>query len=58
MLGFIQFWATLSVEILTVWNLSTINTVIDIITKQVALAAIAKVAVFYAAAISENAKMK
>ena len=50
--------ATVYVEVLTVINLSTVNSVIDIIIKQVALASVAKVSVFYAAAISENAKMK
>jgi hypothetical protein len=51
-LGAILFWMTLLTEMLTVFYLSTISVTIDVIIKQVCLAAVAKVSIFYAASLS------
>jgi hypothetical protein len=47
-LGFLLYTVTLYTEILTVIYISTVYVTIDVIIKQVCLASIAKVSIFYA----------
>lgn len=57
-LGFVLWFITLSTILLTIVYLCTINVTIDVIIKQVCLAAVAKVSIFYAGALSETLKIK
>ena len=58
MIGFGLFWVTAFCEIMSVANLATVNSTIDVIVKQVALACVAKVGIFYAGGLSQNMKIK
>jgi len=57
-MGLCSFWIGLWVELVTIIYLSTLSSAIDVLTKQVCLAAVAKAGTFYAAALPKTSKFK
>jgi hypothetical protein len=55
--GFVIFFNSLLVEYMTLLYLSSLTVTIDIIVKQVCMAAIAKVGIFFAAALPASSKL-